>query len=246
MFLYITTDNANIKDKPNSTNMNRVQKAKLDSYKLVIRVADENPVSVKLIPKFEKGIAKLKVIVTEIGVLQPEQEKDISGITVEKNFSEEELTNLVVDIAGAVYSYADEKDDKALMKMVDYKASKVDGLDEADLIAAAGIVHAEALKIPEADLLNEGVKAEDVTKLGTILKSYQDIKVTPRDAIIGRANVTLKLENEFKKASKLMLNSLNRLAPQYKQKDPDFYEKYKSARNVIYRSATKKEPETGK
>lgn len=213
--------------------MDKYQKRKLKSYKQILLEADNNQVSVKLIPKFEKGILLLKIIVAEIDKLQLEQEKDITGITVGKNFTEEELTNLIIDIAGAVHSYADEKNDYALMELVNYKPGRISKMDEADVVAAAGIVNAEALKVPAADLLEEGISAEEITRLGEILEYYRKVKLAPREAIIGRSNVTSKMRDEFTKATRLLKNSLNRLATQFRTKDPDFYQKYQSARNII-------------
>ena len=44
----------------------------------------------------------------------------------------------------------------------------------------------------------------------------------------------------FSQAENIKKNTLDRLAPQFERKAPEFYNKYKTAAHVIYRRAAKK------
>jgi hypothetical protein len=62
-----------------------------------------------------------------------------------------------------------------------------------------------------------------------------------REAVIDRSGVTERLRKLFDEGNSLVRDTLDRLAVQFKRKDPEFYMKYKAARLVNYRRATKHE-----
>lgn len=214
--------------------MNKYQNAKLDSYKLVVVGARKNKTATDIIPSFSKGIDKLEAIVTEIDQLKAEQETDITGITDEKVDLQEELIDYVLDVAGAVHSHAQLENNFTLMAKVDFKPASVEKMNQADLISSAETVKAEAIKINSQILAEEGLSVEELEYFSKLIDEFKKIKPAPRVAIIDRATYTQKLKELFTEASKLVKGRLDRLASQYKRKDPTFFIIYKGARNVIY------------
>jgi len=218
--------------------MNAYQSERQTSYRNVVKLAKAREASVKLIPNFSKGIDKLDQIITQIDQERVQQEKAISGVTEAKNFTEEDLIEQTIDISGAVHSYAHSKNDLVLMAKVNYKSSVIERMSIEQLIAASGIVLEEALKIPVADLADEGITTEEMTVYKGIVTFYKTLSTSAREAIIARSLHTKKIALLFEQAGSLVKNSLDRLAPQFKRKDPDFYLQYKAARNVIHRGPT--------
>lgn len=218
--------------------MNKYQNAKLDSYKLVVKEARNNKQTTDLIPKFAKGIDRLEVIVTELDKLKTEQEADITGIAEDKGALQEELSDYVLDVAGAVHSYAQSNKDFTLMARVNFKPTSIERMNQHDLISAAETTRTEAAKLPLEVLAEEGISAQELAAFTKLIEDFRNIKPAPREAIIDRSSVTERVKGLFTEAQELIKGSLERLASQYKKKNPDFYLKYKAARNIIYPRAT--------
>jgi hypothetical protein len=222
--------------------MNKYQSARLDSLNLIVKESSNNPESITLVPKFGTVINQLQDICTELGEHRVDQEKDLTGITTNKDVALENLADSCIEIAGAVHSYAYDKQDHALMEKVNYKSAEIEKMTQAEVVAAAGIILEEALKIPVTDLANEGITAKEITDFKELISYFKSIKSSNREAVIDRSGTTEKINELFREASSLIKNKLDRLALQFKRKDPEFYLKYKAARVVLYRAAPKKEP----
>ncbi len=214
--------------------MNKYQIAKLDSHKLVVQVARTDKTTTDSIPNFAKGIDALEVIVTDLDQMKIEQEKNITGIADDKSDVQEDLCDYLLDVSGAIHSYAYDKKNYTLMAKVDIKPNTVEKMLQADIITACESVKLEAAEVPVADLAKEGITAQDLETFAKLIDDYKKVKPTPREAIVERSTYTANIKDLFTEANHLIKNSLDRLAAQFKRKNPDFYLKYKAARNIIY------------
>jgi hypothetical protein len=226
--------------------MNKYQTARLDSLNLIVKESRNNPESIARVPIFGIIIDQIATICTNLEADQVEQEKNLTGITTNKDVALDDLTDSTIEIAGAVYSYAHDKQDNALMMKVNYKSTAVEKMTQSEVVAAAGIILEEALKIPAEDLNNEGITPEELSAYSELISFFKNIKSSKREAVIDRSGTTEKINELFKEAITLVKEKLDRLAVQFKRKDPEFYLKYKAARTVQYRSATKKGTEDEK
>jgi hypothetical protein len=219
--------------------MNTYQIAKHDSNKLIVTEAKNNAQSAALVPTFKTGIDKLETYNTEVERLKILQSKDTSGVTTDTEVTSETLVAQTEEVAGAVHSYAYDNTNNALMAEVNYSEDDLEKMTRADLITAAGIVFAAASKLAPADLAKEGISADQLKALGVALELFKGVKSAPREAIIDRTSYTSQISEWLAKSQLLLKKSLDRLAVQFKTKDPEFYKKYKAARHVIVRSANK-------
>lgn len=220
-------------------NMNNYQTAKHDSNKLIVTEANSNPQSAALIPDFKEEINELHAINMEVEKLKILQSKDTTGVTTDKDVTAEHLIAKTEEVAGASHSYAFKTSNNTLMAETDYTEARLEGLTQAELITAGGIVFAAASKIPPAELAKKGISAEALTAFGELLEDFKSIKSTPREVKIDRTSYTSQISNQLRKSQLLLKNSLDRLIVQFKTKDPEFYKKLKAARHVIVRSANK-------
>ncbi len=219
--------------------MNSYQISRQASYKLIVTEAKNAPGAISLIPTFAKGITRLDEITTEIDSLSMQQSKDITGVTDDKNAQLEDVIGYIIDVAGAVHSYAIGKGDKTLQAKVNYKVTRIDKMKLAEVMDAAGVVLEEAGKVPAVALADEGITADEMTKFAaayTLLKGSTGGK---REAVIERTSYTDRLAELFTEAADLKKNTLDRLASQFMRKAPEFYNKYKAAATVIHRHAAK-------
>jgi hypothetical protein len=220
--------------------MDKFQTTKLDSLKLIVKESSNNPASIALVPTFGTVVNQLDQICSEIEKRQTLQEKDLTGITADKDIALEDMADSTLEIAGAVYSWAHDRNDNTLMAKVDFKKNRIDTMTQSELGSTARIVLEEAVKIPSDELANEGISANELTAYQSSIAHFGEVKSSKNEAVIDRSGTTEKLNLLFKQANTLLKNKLDRLAVQFKRKDPDFYLKYKAARKVHYRSAPKK------
>ncbi len=219
--------------------MNKHQIAKLDSLKLIVKESENNPDSIARIPKFAMVVDRIKEICADIDACQIVQQKDLTGITTDKELALENLSDSSIEIAGALYSLAHDQNNHTLMARVNFKPTKIGNMNQSDLLATAGIILDEATKISGDELVNEGISTEELTNYRELINFFDTIKSSKKEAVIDRSGTTERLSKLFEEANTLVKNKLDRLALQFKRKDPEFYLKYKAARTTHYRTPTK-------
>ena len=220
--------------------MNNYQKARLSSNKQIVIEAENNAAAVAVIPTFEKGIEQLKVINSEIDELSAIQSQDLTGIVDDKNDLQEEVTDYVLEFSGAIHSYAGQQGNKSLQAVVDFKPGKLEHLDQHEIIDAATTVLGEARKVASTELAKEGITADEITRFDNVLTQLKGYSNTRQTAGIDQKDITRRIAELFGQAADIKKNTLDRLVIQFQRKAPEFYNKYKTAANVIYRRAAKK------
>ena len=218
--------------------MNSYQKAKFNSYELIVIEKNNNSQIAATIPYFAQGVDQLAALLPEIELLSVTQGQDLKGITEDKNDLADQVIDHLIEVSGAVHSYAEQNGNKALQSLVNYKSAKVVRLDQHDLITAGDIVLNEAQKIPE--LSNAGISPQELGEFNEALTRLKSSTSNRREAGIEQSGSTKRIAELFGQAEDIKRNTLDRLTPQFERKAPDFYNKYKLAANVIYRRAAKK------
>jgi pyruvate/2-oxoglutarate dehydrogenase complex dihydrolipoamide acyltransferase (E2) component len=224
--------------------MNDYQKAKKNSFDLIVKVGEEYPQVISLVPRFASTFATFKLVVNKIAELGIQQAVDITGIADDKDTLMDELIHQVVDISGAIHSYAIFKDDKTLAAKVNYKEWTVEKMSLTDLLNAAAIVLEEAQKIAPEELTNEGITVAEIAEFKSDYEQLNAGSANIRSAIINRASYTQQIADLFTEAADLKKNTLDRLSTQFQRKSPEFYQKYKAASNVIIKRSPKTAAET--
>lgn len=219
--------------------MNSNQISKATSYRLMLIEAENDPTSVSLISNFAKGMLKLAQIVTDIDSVSVQQSKNLTGITEGKNIVMETICDYLVDISGAVHSYANGISDKTLQAKVNYTANQISNMTQPELINLSAVVLEEAGKIPAAALAEEGITADEITDFTAMYHKFKGMTTDKREAVIDQSSYTQKLADLFEEAADLKKNTLDRLATQFQRKAPEFYQKYKAASTVIHKRAAK-------
>lgn len=218
--------------------MNKYQIAKHQSNQLVVTEAKSNQASVDMIPSFAKGIDALDEINADIEKVKVQQFQNIKGISTEKDNQISELIALVIDVSGAILSYATRTKNSVLKEKCNYTVTTIGKMSFVQLTSMGSIVLEQARLLPEDVFAEEGITIVDVDALETILNAVKASKLLPRVAIIDRLGHTDNLASLLAKAQAIII-ILDRLATQFKRKDPTFYLKYKAARTVSVNSPHK-------
>jgi len=218
--------------------MNKYQIAKHQSNQLVVKEARSNQASVDLIPSFAKGIDALDEINADIEKVKVQQFQNIKGISTEKDNQISELIAILIDVSGAMLSYATRTKNSVLKEKVDYNVTSISKMNFMQLTSMASVMLEQARLLTEDVFAEEGITIADIDALETILNAVKASKLLPRAAIIDRLGHTDSLSSLLAKAQAIIV-ILDRLATQYKRKDPTFYLKYKTARTVSVSSPHK-------
>ena len=168
--------------------MDRVQSAKLRNIKLICREAGQHSENVAKIPKFESGVARLNEICKEIEELRVHQEKDNTGATSDKNQLKEDLITILVDVIGAIQSFAHSKKENALHERVNFSESELETMKESRLNTVGSLIITEAEALAAEDLLAEGISAEDLAQLKQLHQNHLEL-------ILLRLSLQLQYQN---------------------------------------------------
>ena len=219
--------------------MNHYQKASKNAFDLIVKVGNEYPEAIAMVPRFATTFATFKIAVNNIDDLSALQATDITGVAEDKNTLMDEVIHQLVDLSGALHSLAIFNNDKTLAAKVNYKEYTVNKMSLTDLLDACSIVLEEASKIAPENLANEGITTDELTQLNSDYAQLKAGKSNTRGAIIDRTSYTQKIADLFTEAADLKKNTLDRLATQFQRKSPEFYQKYKAASMVIFKRSAK-------
>ncbi len=213
--------------------MTNYQSAKLASYKLIVYESEIYADSVALIPKFKAGLISLKAVCSEAEEIQTMQEKDLTGVAEDKHQILTQLIDLMVEISGALQSYAREMNNNELHEITCFSESSIHRLKHAEIRSAANLLNTEIDKLSPEECTAEGISPEDLAEFTRLYEEFSDNLQAPRKAILKRSGLTGKLSNLFNEAANLKRDVLDNLVVQFKRKDPEFYAQYMAAANVI-------------
>jgi hypothetical protein len=225
--------------------MNNIQKAKYSAYQLITTEADNNSEVVALILAFDQGIKDLKEILKKIDEHQVLQKKGSKGVTSGTNQALDQLVEYLVDVSGAIQAYAHKKNDVVLFDRVNYSENSFQHMRKQDIIATSTLIIEEMNKIAANELATFGISANESAELKKLHENLKQNVQAPQQAIIDRSNHTENLAKLFEEAAAIKRNILDRLVSQFKKKAPDFYQKYISASNVIYKRTSHKNGNDG-
>jgi len=225
--------------------MNEVQTIQHASNKLIVKEATNDPESLAMVPNFNKAIVRLDEINSEVDSLWIQQEKDLGGVKTDKDKTVFSLADYVIELTGAVYSHAYQAGNATLMSSVSYKTSQIKQMAPADLLTVAGVVLGEAQNLPAEELMQTGISPEDLSTVQNLIAELKVVHTEPKEAIIDRSGITRRLSVLFVESGAIVKKTLDKLAPQYKRKAPEFYRRYQAARGTRYKGRNSSKPDQG-
>jgi hypothetical protein len=143
-----------------------------------------------------------------------------------------QLGDLAYEVAGGVLSFAEKSGDLTLAGRVRFARSAITA-GKGNLVVARcqGIVDAAAENL--GSLGDHGVTQAKLTALKQRLKTFDGLRVIPRQVQGAAAAATRQLEQLFPEADRLLANRVDRLIWQFRESAPEFYEKYQVARAIV-------------
>jgi hypothetical protein len=155
-----------------------------------------------------------------------------TGSTQLKQQAEKEMIDATVQLAAAMFVYAQIENKPDLLEKCKVSPSSLGIMSAEKLKTICSIIHAEALQLGDK-LVNFGKSADDISQLKTEIEEYSPLIGAPRDAIVTRAQARQELDILMKEANDLIRNKSDKLSELFKDSQPKLYNTYKAARVIV-------------
>jgi hypothetical protein len=142
------------------------------------------------------------------------------------------LGDAAFEVAGAVLSFAEKSGDPALAVRVKFARTAITGGSSNAVVARCQDIIDAATENLES-LPDHGVTTAKVNALKQKLKTYDGLRVMPRQAKAAAAAATRQLERLFAEADRLLAKRIDRLMWQFRASAPDFCDRYHVARTIV-------------
>ena len=222
--------------------MNKQQTAKANSHQAIAGIFAANPEAVSSIPALESAV---EAFVDELLGIDTNVKTQMapSGASAAKQSAFIQLIDCAEQIAGAVHSLAEATGDVELGEQVDFSRSVlIDGSGASIVARCRGIYDVAKDKLPS--LAEHGVTQPKLTAFNQAIKTYDTLRSTPRQARAAQAAATKQLGRAFPRVEQLLAGRIDKLMLQFKSSNPEFYDKYQTARNIVSAGVrTEKAPE---
>jgi hypothetical protein len=213
--------------------MNNRQNEKLNMFQATLDVCDSNSGTYQNTPVFTTAVYDFNSVVSEIRLTDQDRDKMIvQSASSEKTDYEDKLISISIKVGNLVYVYAFDNNDQLLLSLTSVNKGMFFSAEGNKKLSMAKNIHQSASAIVDK-LLYYGVTNEMLDELQKAISNYEEIIVKPRDVSVVHKNYTYKLKTLFAKADSILYDKLDKLIVLFKDSHPDFYNEYKSARNVL-------------
>ena len=208
------------------------QDNKRSMYIAVQRVCNSNNSTWSGLPAFVNAFGNFENAIAGIDTQRQIQEGRTTGITENKQKEEDEMIQITLEIAAAVYAYASIIGDNELRDKVSYSPSYLRNSRDNTLKDISQVIHDEADKVI-ANLADYGKTPADLAQLQKEIDDFAAILAKPRTAIGTRSTATTRLVELFQQGDDLLKNQLDKLMISYQNSEPVFYQTYQNGRIIV-------------
>lgn len=211
--------------------MTKSQDLKLMMYYSVISVNEKYQTTWSGNSIYSDSHNKFKVKVQLIESTRELQIAESMGITVDKKVKKDALIDKVVFIEHRIKSFASNTGNAELLTGMDYTASRLKHVEQAELAGIANIIIGKA-QANIAALAPYGITAAVITDIQSAVTAYNTALPRTKAAKIQKRNATLLLKQYFEEADTLLKERMDMDIDIFKVSKPDFYTQYKLARII--------------
>lgn len=224
--------------------MNTQQTNKLNMYKAVATVLEENRSKWVSLPIVEEIFKEFNALLDELRTLGAQQVKKTTGVTQSKAGKKDAMAKKAADLAASAYAYAIRQQKPELQSKFDYASSEIRSVDDNNAIHIAQSIVEEAEPLL-AELAAFGVSAEEISELKMLIEDFADSIGEKSSVKSGRVSTTKSLNTLFKEVDTLLKKQLDKLLSRLAESQPEFYQTYKNARVILDLGTRSKKPKEG-
>lgn len=211
--------------------MNALEEAKYKTNLKVDAQIESNYTKFCEIKGVEPYFKKLSANNKKIGEISIEQRAAGMGINIAKNELRNELCKSTAILCCQGLLFAQIHHDASFKESVNHSESNLNNYPEKKLIEVASIVNRDCLT-KKAELLQVGVTDQALDVNSELIYRFQALVVTPQKAINDKKGYTEQIRGLLKENDEI-LELIDIGINLIKDKYPDLYASYKSARKVI-------------
>ena len=212
--------------------MNVRQRNQMAMFMAVQNVFGTYPNELNTIPAFGRFINELDELMVNINSVYQIQMGNTTGTTQMKQQSEADMIDATVQLAAAMYVYAQIEGKPDLIEKYKVSPSSLDKLSAEKLKAVCTNVHSEVIALGDV-LGNYGKSPEDVAKLKEGINMFGGLIGAPRSAIVTRSQAKQELGNLIDEANDLLRHKVDKLMKLLETTHSKVYNTYKAARVIV-------------
>ena len=211
--------------------MKRIEENKLAMFKAVQAVLTKNQTAVATLPALVVSATDFATFITTI----TETERALNTVTVGKAATKEEtkkvLMNELMELKGALASFARKTKNIELSLLVKFTKSTLKGLSETELENKSKTL-LEIVEANKPELIAYGVDEAEINNLNETVAEYKNAASETKTSFSEKSGARVSLTELFDDADVLLKEELDNLMLRMQGKYPDFYNAYKSARVI--------------
>ncbi len=208
------------------------QRNKLAMYLAVLGVMNKYNSVWTTLTAIADIVTRLTGLTTAIQAASGVQGSPLTGIAGGKRRKRMEMMEQASSVAGDLHSYAVKQNDTSLAAKVSLQFSDLLRMPETEIAPRCQEIH-DLANTNAAALAPYGTDAADITALQTAIDDFKESMTKPRQAVVGRKQVTGNIAHDETTADDLLKRELDRSMRKFAKKNPDFFGEYTTARMII-------------
>lgn len=212
--------------------MRNRQLNKLSMYRTIEKILSDNPALVNTIPALAATKNNFSQKIQAIATASGQQQSVTTGITTDKKLLKRTLVENVLIIAGALNAYASQTNNNQLLDDVNHSRTKLLETRNEQLAPLCQTIHGHAVAHLSA-LAAFDITSLHLSTLQTHINNYRAKSQEPRIAVVAKKTATGVMARTFAQTDKLLRYEMDKLILWFKKSEPDFFNTYTGARQII-------------
>jgi hypothetical protein len=219
--------------------MNNSQTNKRAMYRTIDTFGIEQAVALEVLPSVAATLAELKALAGQIDEAAKVQRTKSSGITQSKAAQKKEMARQAVEVAASISVLATKTSNLELKEMVNYSASHIAKLTDAEAIVVGNLIHEQAVNNLN-DAAPFGLTTAAVDNLRAAIDNFSKMTGKRSSSKGTKVAATAGLDKLFTQANALLRDVLDKLLLTLQTSQPTLYAQYLNARQIIDLGSRKK------
>jgi hypothetical protein len=211
--------------------MNDRLENKRTMYKAVIDLLDANTTKTSSMTAFAAALTNFKDKVDSIAEKNQLKDTAATGKTTLKSQLASDLIAATVPVAGALFAYGSSVNDPHIKELGDVRKGDLQNLRDTDLTDKVTIIKNLA-DAHAAALAAYGVDAAAIAALDTKSITYDSAVGDKESSFSTKSSAGKVMTNIFTEADSILTDQLDRMMEKFNPSDMQFYQEYKSAREI--------------
>jgi hypothetical protein len=209
-------------------------------YKAVIAWCNLHLPVLSTLGAFAGLFTKLKDLVSQIDTAAKTRNNAGAGTYDARDSATESLIDVLIEVAGSLFSYACEKNLADVKAISDVRPSKLEDMPKVELEQKAADIAALAQKYA-ADIVNYGTDAAKIAELNTMITTFSESEDAVDTGKGTRAGAVKSLGSLIASTDTLLKEPFDKMMLNIKRTHPDVYAEYLAARTLYDRGGAQSE-----